>query len=128
MRMNRKFKSWIAGLVLGMLAFAHASVAIAACSIERGSISQVLSVKSAEPCESGMEMTEFGPLYANRCLAHCTADLRHAGPSAAMVGGVSQAPMLFLPSMALRAGWACCADSAPAATVPKRIQLHSFLV
>lgn len=128
MHMNRKLKSWAAAMVLGMLAFAHASVAMAACSVERGSISQVLSVMSAEPCESGTAMTEFGPLYANRCLAHCTADLQRSGPTVAMLGGVSQAPMLFLPRVVLSANWARWAEAAPAATVPKRIQLHSFLV
>ena len=128
MRMNRRLKSWVAALMLGVLAFAHASVSTAVCSMERGAIGQVLAVEPAHPCECGAALTEFGPLYANRCLAHCTSDLQLAGVPAAIVAGVSQAPMLLLPRAAERAAWPRWADSPPAAAVPKRIQLHSFLV
>lgn len=128
MRMNRRLKSWVAVLMLGVLAFAHASVSMAACSMERGSIGQVLAVEPADPCECGAALTEFGPLYANRCLAHCTSDLQLTGVPAAIVDGVSQAPTLLLPRIVQRAAWPRWAVAPLAATVPKRIQLHSFLV
>ena len=126
--MNRESKSWVAVLMLGVLAFAHSSVSMAACSMERGTISQVIAVEAADPCECGTAMTEFGPLYTNRCLAHCTSDLQLAGVAVAIVSGVSQAPTLLLPRMVQRAAWPRWAVAPPAATVPKRIQLHSFLV
>ena len=128
MRMNRSLRSWVAVLMLGVLAFAHASVSTAACPMGRGAISQVLAAEPADPCECGAALTEFGPLYANRCLAHCTSDLQLAGVPVAIVGGVSRAPMLFLPRAVERAAWPRWADSPPSVTVPKYIQLHSFLV
>ena len=119
---------WVAALVLGALGFAHASVSLAACSMERGSMSEVLAVESSDSCDCGTAMTEYGPLYTNRCVAHCTADLQVSGVVAVIVNGATNAPALFLPGAAWRAGWPRRADVPPGASVPKRIQLHSFLV
>lgn len=128
MRMNRTLRKWIAALMLGALGFAHASVSVAACSMERGALGQVLAVEAAAPCECGTAMTEFGPLYSNRCLAHCTSDLQLAGVAVALASGAIRAPMIVLPPAPLRGSWLRWAGVPPAAVVPKRIQLHSFLV
>lgn len=119
---------WIAGLVLGMLGFAHASVSLAACSMERGSMNEFLAVETSNPCDCGTSMTEFGPLYTNRCLAHCTSDLRLSRMAVAVASGVSDAPTLLLPRSTQRTGKPRRGGTPPAARVPKRIQLHSFLV
>jgi len=128
MRLNRTLRIWTAALVLGALGFAHASVSIAACSMERGSMSEVLAVETSDSCDCGTAMTEYGPLYMNRCVAHCTADLQLSGAAAAIVNDPTSAPALFLPGAARSAGWPRRADVPPGASVPKRIQLHSFLV
>jgi len=128
MRRNRTLRTWIAALLLGALGFAQASVSLAACSMERGSISEVLAAEPADACDCGTAVTEFGPRYANRCLAHCTSDLQLSSVTAVITSGLSNAPMLFLPRATQRAAWRRWAEAAPAASVPKRIQLHSFLV
>ena len=128
MRPNRTLRIWTAALMLGALGFAHASVSIAACSMERGSISEVLAAETPDPCDCGTAMTEFGPLYTNRCLAHCTSDLQLSGGAAVIAHGVSNAPGFLLLRATQRADWPRRADVAPGASVPKRIQLHSFLV
>ena len=128
MRLNRTLRIWTAALMLGALGFAHASISVAACSMERGSISEVLAAKTTDPCDCGTAMTEFGPLYTNRCLAHCTSDLQLSGVATVIANGVSSAPTLLLPRATLKVAWPRRADVPPGASVPKRIQLHSFLV
>lgn len=127
MRLSRTLRIWVAALLLGALGFAHASVSMAACSMDRGSMSEVLAAGTEEPCDCGTAMTEFGPLYTNRCLAHCTTDLQLSGVTPALASAVPGAHTLLLPRVALRATWPRRA-APPAAGVPKRIQLHSFLV
>ncbi len=128
MRLNRTLRMWIAALLLGALGFAHASVSLAACSMERGSISQVLAAEPSDSCNCGTSMTEFGPLYTNRCLAHCTSDLQLSGVVTIIANGVAFAPTLSVPRALQRSAWPRGAAAPPGAGVPKRIQLHSFLV
>lgn len=119
---------WIAVLLLGALGFAHANISLAACAMERGSISEVQAAEPSDSCDCGTAMTEFGPLYANLCLAHCTADLQLSGAATAIANGVANAPLLFLQRTTQRATSPRRADAPPTAGVPKRIRLHSFLV
>lgn len=126
--MSRILRTWVAALLLGALGFAQASIALAACAMERGSIAAVLAPESSDPCDCGPAMTEFGPLYSNRCLAHCTSDLQLSGAAPVIVAAGAQVSASILlrpvPPMALPR-WG---SPPPAAAVPKRIQLHSFLV
>jgi hypothetical protein len=124
MRPTRTLRIWIAALMLGALGFSQASVSLAACSMERGAIGEVLAEKTAAPCDCGAALTEFGPLYANRCVAHCTSDLQLTGAASAIASGTTYGPMLVLP----RAAAPRWTDAPPPMGVPKRIQLHSFLV
>lgn len=121
-------KRWIALTLLGALAFSHASVSMAACSIERGAIGQAIAVAAAEPCDCGTSATGFGPLHANRCVAHCTSDLQLAGLSIAIVRSAAETPALYLPRMGLRAVPRTGLDAPPPGAVPRRILLHSFLI
>lgn len=128
MRLTRTLRIWIAALMLGALGFAQASVSLAACSMERGTIGEVLADKSPAPCDCGTALTEFGPLYANRCVAHCTSDLQLSGAAVAIAHAAALAPPLVLPRAQQRVAWSRRAPVPLAASVPKRIQLHSFLV
>jgi hypothetical protein len=92
--------------------------------MERASIGEVLAVETSDPCDCGSAMTEFGPLYTNRCLAHCTSDLQLSSAAFVVASGPAHGPALILP----RAGGPQRTDVPPPAGVPKRIQLHSFLV
>ena len=127
--MKLRFRRWVAMLLLAAIGFAQASVSYAACTMERGTMAAVIAPEPAEPCgDCGMSMTHFGPQYANRCVAHCTADLQLAGLAPAIVRSPAHTPVLLLP----RAEAAPFADTGldvpPPGTPPPRILLHSFLV
>jgi hypothetical protein len=128
MRSFRRVKSLIAALVLGTLAFAQASVSLAACSMERGSVGQVIAAQASAPCDCGTMATEFGPLYANRCLAHCTADLQLSSMAAAIADHGAPAPVLLLPRARSQAAHSTGLQAPPPGTVPPRILLHAFLI
>lgn len=128
MYLKRARRAWIALLLLGALAFAHASVSTAACLMERGTVSDVLAAEPEAPCECGTSVSEFGPLYANRCLAHCTADLQLAGAAVAVVAGMARRAWLPVPRASRPARRSRSGDAPLADAIPKRIQLHSFLV
>ncbi|MEX2198052.1 MAG: hypothetical protein WD886_04530 [Burkholderiales bacterium] len=128
MHLTRTRRIWTALLLLGALAFAHASVSMAACSMERGAMGEVLAAETEAPCDCGTNITEFGPLYANRCHAHCTADLQLAGTAMAIMVDAVRGAAHFVPRAPVRAGRLRSREPSPIAAVPKRIQLHSFLV
>lgn len=117
----------IALLLIALLGFAQASVALAGCPIERGTLSPML--QAGEPCGGGCA-TEFKPYFpelANRCVAHCTADLQNAGSAVALVRNPGEPPLLAvlipLGNRSLDGGFA-----APPPALPRRILLHSFLI
>lgn len=122
LRLIRRMSLWL----IAMLAFAQASVAIAACSMERGSLAPMLEM--ADGCDCETQVKADAPQYANRCVAHCTADLQLAGVATALVRSPADAPVLLVPrfdrSPAPRTGL----ESPPPGTAPPRILLHSFLI
>lgn len=128
MRTFRRVKCLIAALVLGTLAFAQASVSLAACSMERGSVGQVIAAETSAPCECGTVATEFGPLYANRCLAHCTADLQLSAVPVAMADISACSHVLLVPHARSAVARATGLRAPPLGTPPPRILLHSFLI
>lgn len=121
-RLIRRVSIWL----IAVLAFAQMSVAIAACSMERGSLAPMLEMADGCGCET--QVKPDAPQYANRCVAHCTADLQLSGGGAALVRSPGDAPVLFVPrfdrSPVARTGL----ESPPPGTVPPRILLHSFLI
>jgi len=126
MRLTRTPKRWIAALLLVALGFAQASVSLADCSMERGSIGVALAAESAEPCECDI-VTEVGPLWTNLCFAHCTSDLQLFGSVAVAVNNADHVSGLVAPRATQPPHWRRLV-APPAATVSKRILLHSFLV
>lgn len=119
----------VAILLIGLLVFAQASVALAACTLDRGSLSQLMAASSEMPCtDCDASMSDSGPLYANRCVAHCTADLQLAGMQAALGRSPADVPALLVPRTELRAGLTRGLEAPPPGTPPRRILLHSFLI
>ena len=104
--------------LIAMLAFAQASVALASCSMERGSLAPMLEMVEGCGCETQVKLD--GAQYTNRCLAHCTADLQLAGVTTALVRSPADAPVLlvqrFYRSPAPRTGL----ESPPPGSVPPR--------
>lgn len=111
-RLIRRFSIWL----IALLAFAQTSVALAACSMDRGSLAPMLEMSS-----------DCGDC-ANRCIAHCTADLQLSGSCAALAVHPADVPVLVLARAEVDRA-PCAADPvSPPGTVPIRILLHSFLI
>lgn len=127
--MRRFSNRWIARLLLLAVLFAQAGVAFADCPIDRGHLNHALSVEPMQGCESSMTVaTEYGPLYANRCVAHCTSDLQVSAAAVAIVRSAASAPVLLVPRGAPKLFVNLGLSAPPPGTLPARILLHSFLI
>lgn len=125
--MSRRSFRRIAITLIAFMAFAQASVALAGCPMERGGLSAML--QTGEPC-GGCE-TEFKPYFpefANRCVAHCTADLQNAGPAVALVRSPGEPPLLVVFPALAPASLDRGLEAPPPGAPPRRILLHSFLI
>jgi len=115
-------------VLLGTIAFAQASFAYSACLMERGRLAGSIGSFEPQPCDDGMPAVKAWTKYANRCLAHCTADLQAAGDPVALVRSPAREPVLSLvilvPLPLARAGL----EASPPGAPPLRILLHSFLI
>lgn len=119
LRLIRRVSIWL----IAMLAFAQASVAIAACSMERGSLAPMLEM--ADGCG---DCEAQDPQYANRCVAHCTSDLQLSGSLAVLAVHPADVPLLVLPRAEVYGVPRAVARLSPRGAVPVRILLHSFLI
>jgi hypothetical protein len=123
LRIIRRVSIWL----IAMLAFAQASVAIAACSMDRGSLASMLEMSSdCGDCKTEIKLD--APQYANRCIAHCTSDLQLSGSFAALAVHPADVPILVLPRAEAYHVPRVVADVSPPGAVPVRILLHSFLI
>lgn len=126
--MNRRLIRRLALALIALLAFAQASVVLAACSMERGEMARMATATTGDDCCGPGPEFQPAPQLTNDCLAHCTADLQLCGAPPALVRGPADAPVLLWPdttrSPPLRAG----SEAPPARTIPSRILLHSFLI
>lgn len=119
----------MARLLLAVLLFAQASVAFADCPVDRSMLGHVLVTDRMEGCESSMTVaTEYGPLYASRCVVHCTADLQIPTATVAVVRNPADVPVLLAVRRETvpprRPGLA----APPPGTPPPRILQHAFLI
>jgi hypothetical protein len=123
LRLIRRVSLWL----IAMLAFAQASVAVAACTMDRGSLAPMLEM--SEGCgDCKTELKPDAPQYANRCVAHCTSDLQLSGSLAALAVHPADGPVLVVPRAA-RYRVPCAIDEpSPPGAVPVRILLHSYLI
>lgn len=114
--MNLRLTRRVSILLVATLMFAEASVALAACSMDRGSLAPMLEVSS-----------DCGDC-ASRCIAHCTADLQLSGSLAALVVHPADAPVLFLARAEVDRVPRAADPVSPPGAVPVRILLHSFRI
>ena len=125
--MNLRLIRRVALGLVAVLAFAQASVVLAACSMDRGSMASMLEMAqgcgSCEPQADG-EVAQS----ANRCVAHCTADLQLGGSTVALARSPAYVPVLLLPPVDRLASPHTGLDQVPPGTPPRRILLHSFLI
>ena len=124
----RRWARRTALLLLGALAFGQASLAAAACEMDRrSSLTQALAAESAQDGGCEEHATGKAPMSTSRCMAHCTADLQIHSPAGAAICGPAVAEALLMPQRDppnVAAGH----HFPPRVGIPVRILLHAFLV
>jgi hypothetical protein len=124
--MNVRAIRRLALALIALLAFAQVSVALAACSMDRGTLAQAVAMPADSPCtDCGPIVTDYDPLHANRCVAHCTADLQLAGLPIANVRAACDAPVLLVPRAEPPPDIRFTAEPLQ---LPRRVLLHSYLI
>jgi hypothetical protein len=127
MSLKRSLRRWLAVVMLGVVAFAQASVAFSACRMERGRLGGAIGYSDGAPCE-GMAEAKAWTKYPNRCLAHCTSDLQLAGEILAPSGHPAQGPLLASAIPAPLPLAHIGLEARPPGAPPLRILLQSFLI
>lgn len=122
MPISRRLKRAIALVIFAALAFAQASVALAACQVDRGRLSPAIESSADCPCLEAM--TELTP----GCVAHCTADLQLAGAATVIVRAPADAPVLLVAPSEPRYASREWQEARPPSGLPARILFQSFLI
>jgi hypothetical protein len=131
--MNARLIRRLALALIAVLAFAQASVVLAACTMDRGEMGPMMAHASDsgapdEDCCAPAPVHSPEAQVANNCFAHCTADLQLAGFPVALVQVPAATPVLLLPQPERRSPGRAVLEAPPPPTVTSRILLHSFLI
>jgi hypothetical protein len=122
--MNRRILRRVALALIALVTFAQASVALAACPMERGAMAQAAADGSC--CDT--TQLELQPQLTNGCVAHCTADLQLWAMPVALVRPPADVPVLFVPAAQPDPPTGAGFATPPLLAPPSRILLHSFLI
>lgn len=114
----------IAFALLAFYAFGQASVALAACGMDRGAMAQAMAMPAGEKCDDCAN-TAADSVTA-LCVAHCTADLQLTGAAPDAVAAPAVQPLTALPVARFRSPPVLA--YLPPGTLPRRILLHSFQI
>jgi hypothetical protein len=129
--MTRRLNRWLSIALLVALGFSHASLAVAACVMDRAELSQMLASEEAvhDCCDTADGHGQGGDLMtANGCVAQGTADLQlYGSASVPVLPGTSARIVLILPPVIERPLERRSIERPPP-VVPSRILLHSFLI
>ena len=113
----------IAFALLVFYAFGQASVALAACGMDRGAMAQAMAMPAGDTCD---ECGTAGSSVTALCVAHCNADLQLTGAAPDVLAApAAQLPALF-PIPRFRSPPVLA--YLPPGALPRRILLHSFQV
>lgn len=126
--MTNASRRWIALLLLAMFGFSHVSLALADCPIERASLAQAIAHAADNPCCNSIADAGYESLYGNRCVAHCTSDLRLAGSAPTLLRAPADTPVLAVAQIEAGSLAPPQLDAPPPPTITSRILLHSFLI
>ena len=94
--LTRKRISGVAKLVLGVLFFAQAALAFAACDLGTRVPAQAISAMRDMPCCAEDEALDGLAGNANLCLAHCTSDAQRVDAAGLVFPLFSAAPILVV--------------------------------
>ncbi|HYE41653.1 MAG TPA: hypothetical protein VEB23_17075 [Ramlibacter sp.] len=112
--------------MIAVLAFAQASVVLAACSMERGDMAEMAATSSG-CCEQSSD-EQGGHQLTNACVAHCTSDLQQPGPQAVIVRSPADVAVLAVAGPSEAPGFRTALAGPLPPAPPSRILLHSFQV
>lgn len=124
MPIGRRLRRAIALVMLAALAFAQATIALAACEADRGSLAQLADVQPNDNCPCVDASKNLGP----RCVAHCTADLQLAGAAAVIARAPADTPVLLVAPAEPRYASGEWQEARPPGGPPARILFQSFLI
>lgn len=132
--MNRRLVRRLALALIALFAFAQASVALAACAMDRGEMGPMM-VQTSESAAVGDDCCPPASAafcddaqLANSCFAHCTADLQLTGFHVVLVHSPEATPVLLLPLLERSFPGRAVLEAPPPPTITSRILLHSFLI
>jgi hypothetical protein len=131
--MNRRLIRRLAFALIAFLAFAQASVALAACAMDRGEMGPMMaqtdeSGAAGEGCCTPAPVQSPDAQVSSNCLAHCTADLQVTGFPVVLVQVPAATPVLLLPQLEPSPPGRALLGAPPPPTITSRILLHSFLI
>jgi len=127
--MRRSIKRWLAIMLLGTLGFAQASLALAACAMDRGQLAD-MSAQSHECCDETASAAcgESMVVPTNVCFMGSTADLQAVAAAMSNADAPVQVVAWFVPDTQLEYVLAARSPASPPKSLPPRILLHSFLI
>jgi hypothetical protein len=131
--MSRRLIRRFAIALIAFLAFAQASVALAACAMDRGEMGPMMaqtdeSGAAGEGCCAPDLVPSPEAQVANNCFAHCTADLQLTGSPVVLVQMPAATPVLLSPQLERSFPGRAVLEAPPPPTITSRILLHSFLI
>jgi hypothetical protein len=122
--MSRRLIRRVAVMLIALLAFAHGSLALAACDMERGSMAQAMAMSDMPDCDSGANDLAAPGV---ECVSHCSSDLQLPGLQLPLVREAATVPVLVVELRKRNFDGALLA-APPHPAPPRRILLHSFLI
>jgi hypothetical protein len=121
MPIGRRLRRAIALVMLAALAFAQASIALAACDIDRGSLARADEDADC-PCVDASSQLTPG------CIAHCTSDLQLAGAATVIARAPADTPVLFVAPSEPKYASSEWQEARPPGGLPAHILFQSLLI
>ena len=122
--MNARAIRRIALALIALLVYAQGSVALAACTMDRGEMAQAAAGHDCCDSTGG----QSGPQLGNVCLAHCTANLQVFELPVALVRAPADTSVLTLPVAGADLPDPRGDAASPTLAVPPRILFQTFLI
>ena len=123
--MPRKYRQFVARLVLAALLFAQGAVSAYACPGSTDSVTPPAAVEAMPGCD---EMTRLDPVVPNLCLAHCQSGDQTFDHSSQLIAAPALLPALvvslFDPATSQASGRASSSQGLTAARPPPHSILH----
>jgi len=115
-------------IAIGLIAFyalGQASIAMAACGMDRSAMAEAMIMAGSQPCDDCATPASQDAVTA-ACVAHCTADLQLTTATADAVPARAIESRATIPVPSFRSPPVVAYP--PPATPPRRILLHSFQI